>query len=66
MVHRTVSVSDYHAHNRPTQLTELSRGELFSNSAYVFCDICDKSAVFYILQQTVAIFDIGNGYGGRN
>ena len=32
--------------------------ELFSHSAYVkfFCDICDKSAVFNILQQNETIF----------
>ena len=57
--------------SRPAQLAELSRNEfdpeLFSRSAYVkfFCDICDKSAVFNILQQNVTNFDVGNGERGR-
>ena len=27
----------------------------------IFCDICDKSAVFNTLRQNVTNFDIGNG-----
>ena len=53
--------------NRPAQLAELSRSEFdpesFSHSACVklFCDICDESAEFIILQQNETIFKIGNG-----
>ena len=47
--------------SRPSQLAEHSRSpfdpELLSHSAYVFCDIRDKSAVFNILRQNETIFE---------
>ena len=57
-----------HMANRPAQLAELpcsrSDPELFSNmhrKCQDFCDICDISAVFNILQQNVTNFDVRNG-----
>ena len=59
------SASIYHSGFCLSQLAELSRSEfdpeLFSHSAYVFCDIRDKSALFEILRQDETIFDLGNG-----